>query len=102
MNIREVSPCIECPRNCNPIRLDEEAARKAGAHLLSAAIEQIDPTVSLPAEIQEDAESILRATKTPNITTRALGAIGVCGEKIGAGDCEGWQIDLLQPRIIQK
>ena len=102
MNIREVSPCIECPRNCNPIRLDEEAARKAGAHLLSIAIKNGDSSILLPTEIQSDAESFLQATKTPGITARALGAIGVCGGKIGEGSCSNWQVDPSQATITQK
>lgn len=102
MYIREITPCIKCPRNCRPARFDEDDGARAASYLLVKAMEEASGDTSSLTAYQEDADEILRKSETRCTTKRALGAIGNCGTKIGAGDCEAWQLGSSDPAIIPK
>ena len=101
MNIREITPCIECPRNCKPARFDESDSVKAASFLVVKALEKTadsEPTATL----QNDAEQIQRTCNTRYTTKNALNAIGKCGSKIGSGECEAWQVDPVHAAVRPK
>lgn len=102
MNIREVTPCIDCLRNCHPVTPDADGARKAGAYLLANAVEASNSEIPLPEEIQNDANEITGLGRARGITTRALGMISLCGKQIGAENCVDWQLDAVQMMIERK
>jgi len=102
MDIRKITPCIECPRNCKPARFDESDAAKAAAYLLIKAVEEAGGDVTLAGTHQGDADELVRTCETRYSAKRALGAIGSCGARIGAGDCGAWQLDASQTEITAK
>lgn len=98
MNIREFTPCIGCPRNCHPLRLDESESQKAASFLLAKALESANLETQDDA-LQEDADDIQSVCNSRYTTKRALSAIASCGTKIGAGECESWQLDQEKSQI---
>lgn len=102
MDIRKITPCIECPRNCKPARFDENDSAKAASLLLVKAVEEEGSVTANIVEHQADADQIQRTCESRYTAKRALGAIGSCGTKIGAGECTAWQLDTTQPQIAPR
>ncbi|USN96106.1 MAG: hypothetical protein H6797_03445 [Candidatus Nomurabacteria bacterium] len=102
MDIRKITPCVECPRNCKPARFDESDAAKAASYLLVKAVEKAGGDISNDEKRQADADEIQRSCEARYTAKRALGAIGSCGTKIGESSCESWQLDESQAEIITK
>lgn len=102
MNLREITPCIGCSRNCHPIRLNENDSAKAAAFLLIKAVEEEGSSAANVEAYKADADEIERTCESRYTTKRALSAIASCGTRIGAGECEAWQLDSSQPKIIAK
>ncbi|MCA9335173.1 hypothetical protein KC953_03450 [Candidatus Saccharibacteria bacterium] len=98
MDIREITPCIGCPRNCHPLRLDESESQKAASFLLTKALDSaaID---SQDDALRQDVDDIQTVCGSRYTTKRALSAVASCGSRIGAGECESWQLDQEKPQI---